>query len=109
MSEELIWGLVQTYNLLINKGLTLTMTQGAAYSLASVYDRGLAESMKAVILKTYETMMRSNIPSNNFTTFPLRFSRNDVYFYYIVLAEKTHTGVHIEMLIPDEKQPTTGL
>jgi hypothetical protein len=102
MTEEIICSLVEMYNDLAVRGLTLSMTRSAAVSLANIYDEGGSEAMQSVIYKVFESVIRKNSP-NASTTLPLHFFHNGIYFYYFVLAKQTETGVRIEILVKDER------
>jgi hypothetical protein len=101
MTEEIVCSLVEMYNDLGARKLTLSMTRSAAVSLASIYDDGGEEAMQSAIYRVFEIVMRENSLDTS-TTLPLRFFRNDIYFYYFVLAKQTESGIHIEMLLKDE-------
>jgi hypothetical protein len=102
MSEEIVCSLVEVYNRLTFGKLTLTMTQSVAVALAYIFDEGGGISMRTALYKIFDSVTRENSP-DTLITLPLRFYRNEIFFYYFVLAKQTETGVHIEILSKDER------
>jgi hypothetical protein len=103
VSEEIIFSLVEVYNLLANDLIHLTMTQSAAREIAWIYDQGSGLALQTAVLKTLNNVIRDEHSATTLTLL-VRFYRNGVFFRYLVLASQTNSGVHIEMMIRIEKE-----